>query len=451
MGSSRAKDHSLRGLIMPASASWLLEQEARALFVRLARIKPFVLQETMVVAAAITPAAQTAIEQFLVQGRRELRNLIRAFLVWVRSPENEIAPDEAQRRFTALRMRFNDVLSQFDLFSDVITQRSESETGVWLAGLDVAAAEALTLPGNYYQPPSLICYLDRGPGAAIRRARTRLPGGGENPVAIIRVPRERMIGSGVASSLVHEVGHQGAALLDLIASLKPILQQMQHRGGEEATAWQYWDRWISEILADFWAIARLGITSTLGLMAVVSLPRYFVFRLNINDPHPMPWLRVKLSCAIGDNLYPHPQWKNLADLWESFYPRAGLDEERLKLLASIEETMPEFVSLLAGHRPVSLGGASLKEVLSSEERQPAQLADFYRAWRGSPGSMLRAPLSLIFAVMGQARMDGQITPEEESRTLAYVLTYRAMRSTLDIAATCGPRPVAPLGQMGAAQ
>ncbi len=436
---------------MPSNASWLLEQEARALSVRLARIKPFVLQETMVVAAAIPPAAQTAIERFLVQGRRELRSLIRAFLVWVKSPDQEIDPEDAQRRFTVLRMRFNDVMSQFDLFADVITQRSESETGVWLAGLDVAAAEALTLPGDYYESPLMICYLDRGPGAAIRRARTRLPGGGENPVAIIRVPRERMIGSGVASSLVHEVGHQGSVLLNLIPSLKPILQQMGQGGGAEGTAWQYWDRWISEILADFWAIARLGITSTLGLIAVVSLPRYFVFRINPNDPHPMPWLRVKLSCAIGDNLYPHPQWGKLAQLWESFYPRDGLDEERLKLLASLEQTMPEFVSLLGAHRPPSLGGASLKEVLTSEERKPAQLANYYKVWRASPGRMRRAPLSLIFAVMGQARMDGQITPEEESRTLAYMLTYRAMRSTLDISATCGARPVAPFGQPVIAQ
>ena len=37
-----------------------------------------------------------------------------------------------------------------------------------------------------------------------------------NPVAIIRVPRERMVGHGIASSLVHEVGHQGAALLGLV-------------------------------------------------------------------------------------------------------------------------------------------------------------------------------------------------------------------------------------------
>ena len=47
-----------------------------------------------------------------------------------------------------LRLRFNVVLTQFDLFSDVITQRSENETGVWLGGLDVVSADALELPGN---------------------------------------------------------------------------------------------------------------------------------------------------------------------------------------------------------------------------------------------------------------------------------------------------------------
>ena len=99
------------------------------------------------------------------------------------------------------------MLTQFDIFADVLSQRSEHDTGVWLSGLDVVAADALALP-DYYEAPPVICYLDRGHGAAIRRARTRLPGGSENPVAVVRVPRERMVGSGIASSLVHEVGHQ---------------------------------------------------------------------------------------------------------------------------------------------------------------------------------------------------------------------------------------------------
>jgi hypothetical protein len=46
------------------------------------------------------------------------------------------------------------------------------------------------------------------------------------------------------------------------------------------------------------------------------------------------------------------------------------------------------------------------------------------------------PPSLVFAAIGQARADGTITPEEESDTLAYLLTYWALRSTLDIAEVC---------------
>src|SRR6201981_719637 len=241
----------------------MLDQEARALLVRLARGKPFVLSEPLLSAPRLLPPAQIAIERFLAGGRRELRDRVQGFLGWLKGEGQRASAEEAQRRFVFLRLRFNAVLSQLDLFNQVITQRSEYEQGVWLSGLDVVASDALALP-DYYQAPPVICYLDRGVGAAIRRARTRLPGGGQNPVAIIRVPRERMIGSGIASSLVHAVGHQGAALLGLVPSLTPVLQLMQRKSPEPAV-WRLWERWISEIVSDFWSIAQVGLVSTLGL------------------------------------------------------------------------------------------------------------------------------------------------------------------------------------------
>ncbi|SFN98562.1 hypothetical protein SAMN05216386_2333 [Nitrosospira briensis] len=409
----------------------MLEQEARGMLTRLARVKPFVVYEPMVPAANISPAAQVAIERYLATGRRELRARVRSYLDWLRGREGQLAPPaQAQRRFTFLRLRFNAVLSQFDLFADVITQRSEHETGVWLSGLDILAEDALTLPGGYFQPPPMICYLDRGTGAAIRRVRTRLPGGGENPVGVIRVPRERMVGSGIASSLIHEIGHQGVALLDLINSLRPILKEMQSSSGSEGVAWRLWERWISEILSDFWSVARVGIASTFGLIGVVSLPRVFVFRLNLDDPHPIPWIRVKLSCAIGQALYPHPQWARLAGLWEAFYPLGGLDEERQRLIAALQSTMSGFVTILVHHRPQTLHGKSLIEAMDVGQRQPAQLAAYWRSWRISPKQMRKAPPALVFAVIGQARLDRQITPEEESRLLAGLLTYWALSKSL---------------------
>ena len=419
-------------------AAWMLEQEARSLQARLSRVRPFALIEPMLPAAALLPRAQTAVESFLAAGRRDLHARVRAYLHWLRGPARQQADNqEAQRRFTFLRLKFNATLTQFDLFNDVISQRSEHGNGVWLSGLDTVAADALTLSGSYYAAPPLICYLDRGPGAAIRRARTRLPGGGENPVAIIRVPRERMVGAGVASSLVHEVGHQGAALLDLVNSLRPVLQAAQHGGTEAVMAWRLWERWISEIVADFWALLRVGVVATMGLIGVVSLPRAFVFRLNVDDPHPTPWIRVKLSCAMGRAVYPHPQWQQLEQLWDSYYPTQALEPPLRRLLAQLVDSMPALASVLVQHRPAALRGRSLPEVLRVDARQPARLQLLYRRWTDDPRQMYRAAPTLAFSVLGQARFSGWLDPEAEAALLGRLLTYWALRASLDTAASCG--------------
>lgn len=418
---------------MPAAyASWLLEQEARALLTRLARVRPFVLHEPHVPAASFSMPAQSAIETKLARARRELRARVVGYLAWLGSTDGRRSrADEAQRRLAFLRLRFNAVLSDFDTFADVLTQRSEHETGVWLAGLDVVATDALTLPDAPYEAPPVVCYLDRGHGAAIRRARTRLPGGSVNPVAIIRVPRERMVGSGIASSLVHEVGHQGAALLELVESFRPLLASLQAPAEPGRRLWALWDRWIGEIVADLWSVARVGISAPIGLMGVVMLPRAFVFRVNDDDAHPIPWIRVLLSCAMGDVLYPHRQWKRLAAVWSTLYPVDGADVsvEKRMLLGQLRGRIPSLVQLLVEHRPPRLRGRSLRDALADPARHPDRLA----AWVSGGLGFMRvreAPPSFVFAAIGQAKADGRITPERESRLLADLLTYWAMRRTL---------------------
>ncbi|NRR31194.1 hypothetical protein HSX11_13480 [Oxalobacteraceae bacterium] len=421
---------------MPSFAAAMLDQEARSLLARLARVRPFALIEPMVPAAALLPEAQLAIESHLAAGRHELQDLVQAYLRWLAAQAERLNPAEGQRRFTFLRLKFNATLTQFDLFNDVITQRSEHENGVWLSGLDAVAADALAIPGRYFTAPPVICYLDRGPGAAIRRARTRLPGGGDNPVAIIRVPRERMVGSGIASSLFHEVGHQGAALLDLVNSLRPLLQAMQHGGGGAPQAWRLWERWISEIVADLWSLARCGVAATQGLIGVVSLPRAFVFRLNTDDPHPSPWIRVKLSCAMGRALYPHPQWARLERLWEAFYPLQGIGGPERALFEQLQASMAALVGLLVAHRPAALRGRSLPEALQVAARQPRRLGAWFRLWNRSPRLMYRAAPSLVFAVLGQARASGLLAPDQEAALMGRLLRHWALRSTFDTTALC---------------
>jgi len=427
-----------------AIASGLIESEARALLTRLARVRPFALHETMVPAAALAPAAQVRIERFLIDGRADLACQVVSFLRWMHGPGRSAPVPEQQRRLTLIRLRFNDVLSQFDLFTEVITQRSEHETGVWLSGLDVVAQDALGLPGGYFEPPPVICYLARGPGAAIRRARTRLPGGDENPVAIIRIPRERMVGHGIGSSLVHEVGHQGAALLDLVASLRRVLTRIGAGSrSPDAVAWPWYERWISEVVADLWSVAQLGIGAPLGLIGVVSLPRWFVFRFGGTDPHPVPWLRVLLSCAMGDALYPHPQWRALAGSWQAMYPPDDLPAEQRALLGHLAAVLPAFVDVLLAHRPAALRGARLGDVLRRPDRTAGELLRTFGAWRADPASMYEAAPTATFAVLGQARAAGRLTPERESRLVGDLLTQWALRSTLDTSAICADRNAPP--------
>ncbi|WP_315817253.1 hypothetical protein [Paraflavitalea speifideaquila] len=196
-----------------------------------------------------------------------------------------------------------------------------------------------------------------------------------------------MVASGIGSSLVHEVGHQGSALLDLIPSLKPVLNDLSRRDTARSESWKLLNRWISEILSDFWSVSFLGISATTGLMSVVSLPKYFVFRAVDNDPHPFPWIRVKISLAFGKLVYPEDQWYRLERLWESMYPKAGLKPASLALINNLEATLPAFAKLVSEHKPLKLKGKMIGDIFPYQERQPEQLRAYYRQWKNDKDVM----------------------------------------------------------------
>lgn len=402
-----------------------LINEAQGLLTRLKQLQPFQTSMPMVTAASIPYVAQKGIHELILKGKKLLGDRVHQFINGLKTP-NEIPFEKCQSAYSVLKLQFNSLLDQFDIFADVISQRSENETGVWIAGLDVLARDVLNVNGNIPDAPPLICYLDRGHGAAIRRARTRLPGGDENPVAVIKIPRERMVASGIGSSLVHEVGHQGSALLDLIPSIKPILEGLAKSDMQRGDSWKLLSRWISEILSDMWAVCFLGISATTGLMSVVSLPKYFVFRAIDDDPHPFPWIRVKISLGFGKVLYPEGQWDRLESLWETMYPKRNLKPQQLAIINNLESTIPLFAKLVIDHRPVKLKGRSLKEIFPLQQRQPDQLRELYREWKNNYKIMANQRPSLVFAVIGQARADNVITTFSENRVLSRMLKHWAL-------------------------
>ena len=209
-------------------------------------------------------------------------------------------------------------------------------------------------------------------------------------------------------------GHQGAAVLDLVTLLRADLRRRAE--AEPDGAWDVWDRWISEIVADCWSVGTLGLTSTLGLMAVVSLPPFFVFRPSGSDPHPVPYLRVLVSAGIGEALYPHPQWAGLRRTWRAMYPVTDLPAGRRAELGRIEAEIPRFVDVLVGHRPAALHGARIADLWPTSARRPERLLARFRAWGDDLEILSRQRPALVFAVLGQAKAAGLLSPEAENRT-----------------------------------
>ncbi|MEQ9097127.1 MAG: hypothetical protein RIE32_12785 [Phycisphaerales bacterium] len=384
---------------------------------------------TTLPAASISVTARHLIDAFIERGRRDVLEQLAAFTATLR--QNMLDDAEAQRRLTMIRLRTGTMLSRFDLYADVLTQRSEHRVGIWLAGLEAAAEDGLVIEG--VSSPPVVCYLDRGGGAAIRRARTRLPGGEVNPVALVRIPRERMIGSGVASSLIHEAGHQGMELLDLVPSIRPVLEGFEaHR----PQVWSLWKTWISEILADFWSVARLGPAAVLGVMSVVSLPRAFVFRIGVDDPHPFPYIRVRLGCAMARELYPHQQWDQLDAIWRRLYPLEGLDAPSQRIIAGLSETLPALARLISEHRPPRLGGRSLRQVLACPCKGPERLRRTVVGMRSGSTKLDDQSPCRALAVLGQAKLDKRLAAAKETRILERLLTHWALTRTRNEVNTC---------------
>lgn len=405
----------------------LVESEASALLARIGVVQPLSMEETVVPAAMPSRRALRAVELHLARTFVSLERLLQTFLQQLLYKSFEA--HEAQRRFALLRLQANLALTQYDIFSDVLTQRSESRMGLWLAGLDALATDALSLAGRLKTPP-LMCYVDRGRGAAIRRARTRLPGGRGNPVAVVRLPRERLVGSGLASSLVHEVGHQGSAMLGLVEAITPTLAALEQQPGPTREAWALWKRWVSEIIPDVWAVARVGVTGTVGLLAVVSVPRAFVFRFPTDDPHPGPFIRTLLSAAVGDALYPDPQWQRLANAWEALYPPNDLDPITERTLLGLRSTLPVFVQLLLNHRAPSLNGRTLAQTLRSPLRSPATLRAIWQRHDGRVDGLARLRPTLALAAVGQAKADRLITATRELSVVHQLLRRWALSAHL---------------------
>jgi hypothetical protein len=138
---------------------------------------------------------------------------------------------------------------------------------------------------------------------------------------------------------------------------------------------------------------------------------------------------VKLSCAIGEALYPDPQWRQVAALWDQLYPVSGLSQAQVRVIGRAESMIAPVVSLIASHRPRALRGQSLREAVAIPSRAPGRLSTLYEQWAARPELMRDAAPTLVFAVFGRARITGRLTPEQENQKLGELINLWALQTT----------------------
>ena len=114
-------------------------------------------------------------------------------------------------------------------------------------------------------------------------------------------------------------------------------------------------------------------------------------------------------------------------LWERMYPRTEASRATQDLMEELELTIPDFVHMVINHRPVTLRGRRLLDIFYYRERQPAQLQHLFNLWRFAPEEISKAPPALLFAVIGQARADANISSQKESQLLSQWLTHWAFK------------------------
>lgn len=410
-------------MIAPAQIRSFYIRETESLLNRLDFIEPFSLTMSMVNAARISKDAEKKIDTLIRENAGGLKKLAAGFITKIKTTPS-LSVEEMQRSLVTLKLRFNSDLDQIDIFSDAVSQRGEFKTGVLMAGLDRLAKDCLMLDGVKYDIPPMVCYLERGLGAAIRRVMTNLPGGKKNPVAVIQVPRERIPCCSVASSLAHETGHQGSALLGLTETFRKEILRVAD-SSRNRMPWQLFSSWVSEILADFWSVAKLGVGSALSLIGVLSLPYYFVFKYVPGDPHPFPYVRVKICCMLGQALFPDRQWQELLDLWNRQYPVSKMNPDSRAVIASIESEMPMLVSLLINYKPLVFNGRKMSQVFQTDLKNPGILRELYNDIICSRRSLITLNPVLVFATLGQAKMDKKLISEKEGSVINKLLTYWA--------------------------
>lgn len=320
---------------------------------------------------ALESYLDTAIRQRLGQAVEELKREADVLSAQLRAARSDDELERVRQRVVAFRRRFLQVETMLDFYGDAVNTRTSPKLAAILRGCDVLASQALEralAPLGRPVPPVLV-YIDKGFGASILRAGLRFwTGGPLSPAAAIKITRHNL---GRPTALIHEAGHQFAAIVGWNEELATALQR--ELAGASAEVASMWGATASEVAADCFAFAHAGYASVAALHDVVAGEEESVFRLMPGDPHPVAFVRVLLGVQMCVRFFGAGPWDELAAAWVRAYPLRRAPRDVRGLLELSVELLPRIVDVCMRRPMLAFGGRSLAALVDPAAVRPDAL------------------------------------------------------------------------------
>jgi hypothetical protein len=338
--------------------------------------------------ASASPAAWAGLERYLgVTLRAELKEareqlkretaVVRAQFNAARTqPEYERVADN----IAFVRDRYLQTELLVDYYVDAVRARANPELAAQLRACDAMAERAI---GSALEPlgrkcPPIMTYFKPGIGASILRLGTSLWDGSLSQVAAIKLTYHNRLRP---TALIHEAGHQFAAIIDWNRTLaRALAEGLRAHGSLVADAFA---GWASEIAADMFAFANTGFGSIAALTDVVSGRGAQVFRFLPGDPHPISYLRVLLGVEMCRRFYGVGPWDELAAAWQALHVPTNADPLVADLVRAGIPALPRVVELGLLTRLPCFSGRRLADLVDPTRVAPRALREMERLSAGS--------------------------------------------------------------------
>jgi hypothetical protein len=257
---------------------------------------------------------------------------------------------------TQLKERAHDAVRAaekvWDFYFELFGQR-QSRFGYWLDACDQIALDCyqhtwvnLEQARSVPAPPPF-SFMRTGFSPATYRRGLRLSKLGRlpNPFPLIQLPYHRLVNPWTLGAVLHEVSHNLQSDLGLSQAVPQQIGAALQRAGASPGVIATWTGWNRESYADLSGLLLGGPGVVASLMDVVGRSPQATYQFTPGKPHPTPYLRVLLSCALLQRMGFAEQAGRYRRAWTRLYPapQSGLPAELLRDLGAVLEVVVDAI------------------------------------------------------------------------------------------------------------